>query len=703
MDIRSRSAAWAARVRGRHCLQVSPLWPAGRWLLGRAALVVTLRGQPMARRLAVVVLLPTTVAASFGLLRVSDAREAEQPLVEAQRYALISQAAVSATEALEDERDGAAPAVASEQGRPDLSGAYEQSDRGLAAVLAAVAEVRDPSLEFARDELSTRIATLEELRLTAFSDSLSAVTTVNRYAQLILDVIELGRRADSRAMLLAGDPSVAGRTLGVYDLQEAAGLNSQRRALGTALLSRGTEARGERAVLGGYGILVSLQTASFRSVAGPDTVAMFQAADVEAAAADVEVLAQRITAASEAGASVDLPLRQWTEVTTEYLTKVRQVLRNAVDRALADITALRAARAEGTRTNLAVVVAVLLGAVLLAGLVGGGLTVELHRLRDRMRDVGERRLPRLVAALAQPPVEPGSPSRSRRRPPVFPPGPAPSSPDEIGQVALAFENVHRQAIRLATAQAEQRATTAGIARTLTRRSQELIGRQLTLITELEQRELDPDKLNRLFGLDHLATRIRRHGDSLLVLTGVPAAWHWPQSATLTEVVQAAAASTEQYRRVEISPLPETGVRAAGIVDLLQILAELIDNATRFSPPDTPVRITAGPLAVGAMRVEVRDQGYGLGERAAAELNARLSHPRPDGITDEPKLGLHVAGTLAARTGIAVHLLPIERGCVATVVVPPRLLCPAPQPQPDPARAESPAGPSPVIQGASRGA
>ncbi|RSM55786.1 hypothetical protein DMB66_34895 [Actinoplanes sp. ATCC 53533] len=690
-------------MRGRHCLQVSPLWPAGRWLLGRAALVVTLRGQPMARRLAVVVLLPTTVAASFGLLRVSDAREAEQPLVEAQRYALISQAAVSATEALEDERDGAAPAVASEQGRPDLSGAYEQSDRGLAAVLAAVAEVRDPSLEFARDELSTRIATLEELRLTAFSDSLSAVTTVNRYAQLILDVIELGRRADSRAMLLAGDPSVAGRTLGVYDLQEAAGLNSQRRALGTALLSRGTEARGERAVLGGYGILVSLQTASFRSVAGPDTVAMFQAADVEAAAADVEVLAQRITAASEAGASVDLPLRQWTEVTTEYLTKVRQVLRNAVDRALADITALRAARAEGTRTNLAVVVAVLLGAVLLAGLVGGGLTVELHRLRDRMRDVGERRLPRLVAALAQPPVEPGSPSRSRRRPPVFPPGPAPSSPDEIGQVALAFENVHRQAIRLATAQAEQRATTAGIARTLTRRSQELIGRQLTLITELEQRELDPDKLNRLFGLDHLATRIRRHGDSLLVLTGVPAAWHWPQSATLTEVVQAAAASTEQYRRVEISPLPETGVRAAGIVDLLQILAELIDNATRFSPPDTPVRITAGPLAVGAMRVEVRDQGYGLGERAAAELNARLSHPRPDGITDEPKLGLHVAGTLAARTGIAVHLLPIERGCVATVVVPPRLLCPAPQPQPDPARAESPAGPSPVIQGASRGA
>ncbi|MGW4946537.1 sensor histidine kinase [Actinoplanes sp. NPDC004185] len=393
------------------------------------------------------------------------------------------------------------------------------------------------------------------------------------------------------------------------------------------------------------------------------------AAGVEAAAAEVEVFAQRITAASEAGATVDLPVRQWTELTTLYLAKVRQVLRSAVDRALADITALRADRAAGTRTDLAVVIAVLLGVMLLAGLVGGGLTVELRRLRDRMGDVGEHRLPRLVAALAENPVE-------RLAVPLRATPPVPAGPDEIGQVGRAFESVHQQAIRLATEQAEQRATTAGIARTLTRRTQELIGRQLHLITELEQRELDPDKLNRLFGLDHLATRIRRHGDSLLVLTGGRPAWRWPRPASLTEVVQAAAAATEQYRRVEISPLPQSGIRAAVIVDLLQILAELIDNATRFSPPDTPVRITAGPLADGGIRVEVRDQGYGLGERTAAELNARLSRPRPDGIGDEPTLGLHVAGTLAARTGVAVHLLPIEQGCVAAVVVPPRLLSPA---------------------------
>ena len=161
-----------------------------------------------------------------------------------------------------------------------------------------------------------------------------------------------------------------------------------------------------------------------------------------------------------------------------------------------------------------------------------------------------------------------------------------------------------------------------------------------------------------------------------MLTGGRPAWRWPRPASLTEVVQAAAAATEQYRRVEVSPLPETGIRAAVIVDLLQILAELIDNATRFSPPDTPVRITAGPLADGGVRIEVRDRGYGLGERTAADLNVRLSRPGPHGTGTEPTLGLHVVGALAVRTGVAVHLLPIEQGCVAAVVVPQRLLCPA---------------------------
>jgi K+-sensing histidine kinase KdpD len=115
------------------------------------------------------------------------------------------------------------------------------------------------------------------------------------------------------------------------------------------------------------------------------------------------------------------------------------------------------------------------------------------------------------------------------------------------------------------------------------------------------------------------------------------------------------------------------VTGPAVVEVMQILTELVDNATRFSAPDSPVRVTAGLLPDGWVRIEVRDLGNGLGSRSAAVLNARLSHPAAADAGDEPALGLHVVGALAARTGVAVHLVPIDRGCVATVAIPPRLL------------------------------
>jgi K+-sensing histidine kinase KdpD len=163
-----------------------------------------------------------------------------------------------------------------------------------------------------------------------------------------------------------------------------------------------------------------------------------------------------------------------------------------------------------------------------------------------------------------------------------------------------------------------------------------------------------------------------------VLTDAGPGRRWPRPATLADVVTAAVAATEQYPRVEVRPLPGVDVVATAIVDLIQILAELIDNATRFSPPGQPVWVTAGWLSDGGIRIEVRDSGYGLGSRSAAALNTRLARPAVEGIGDEPALGLHVVGALAARIGAGVHLVPIERGCVATVAIPARLLiAPAP--------------------------
>jgi signal transduction histidine kinase len=647
---------------------------------GRVMPLLSLHGRPLILRLSIVVVLPTLVATALGLLRVTDAQARDEPLAQAERYAGVSRAAVQATVALEDERDTAARAIGVDRDRLGLNRAYAASDGALAALDVAVGRAGDQRLSFTRDDLRTRLDGIDELRRIGFTSRLSATATVGRYSQIILDVIELGRTADGRAALLAGDTGVAADTAGLYDLLVATGLNSQRRALGTALLERGLAAGGERGALGGYAVLVELQTNSFRSVAGPATLDLFQVAGVDSASGDVDLLAQRIVA-EEADGDLDTAVETWIQVTTIYLSKARQVIRTAIERSGAAVTALRVARADGTRRDMAIVIAVLVGAALLATGVGYGLAADLRRLRDRMRLIAEDRLPRAIAAAARP-DGPGRPVSS------FPPDDAATrTADEIGEVARAFEGVHAEAVRLATAQTTLRLTTAGVSRTLTRRTQELIARQLHLITELEQRQVEPKALDRLFELDHLATRIRRHSDNLLALTGAGPGWRWPQPATLTEVVQAATAATEQYRRVEVTPLPEVDVVAAEIVDMIQILAELIDNAARFSPPDQPVRVTAGWLSDGGIRIEVRDCGYGLGSRAAAILNARLARPAIEELGDERTLGLHVVAVLAARTGVQVHLIPIERGCVATVAVPARLLTIAKPPVP-PAAADS---------------
>jgi K+-sensing histidine kinase KdpD len=244
---------------------------------------------------------------------------------------------------------------------------------------------------------------------------------------------------------------------------------------------------------------------------------------------------------------------------------------------------------------------------------------------------------------------------------------------------------------MATAQAALRITVAGVAQTLARRSQNLISRQLTLITELEKQHAEPTTLERLFELDHLAVRVRRLGDTMLVLSGAGPGWRWPRPATLTDVVKAATAATEQYQRVEVAALPAVDVVAPAIVDLMLILTELIDNAARFSHPEQPVSITAGRLADGGVRIEVRDGGHGLGTRTAATLNARLARPAVAGIGDEQTLGLYVVSVLAARTGTVVTLVPVEHGCVATVVIPAKLLAAATPAGAGEVKAEQPVG------------
>src|SRR6185312_9155768 len=243
--------------------------------------------------------------------------------------------------------------------------------------------------------------------------------------------------------------------------------------------------------------------------------------------------------------------------------------------------------------------------------------------------------------------------------------------DEIGQVAEAFSTVHRTALRLAGEQAELRVDVGRMAEVLARRIRTLITRQLRLLDEFERDETDPEVLARLFALDHIAARLRRNGDNLLVLAGGEPGRPASQAVPITAVMTAAASEIEDFHRVEPGP---SDVFVAGPVvgDVVHLLAELLENAATFSPPSHPVRIDAHRSIDGAL-LRIHDSGIGINEGRLAEINARLDNPTVLSSAAAGTMGLHVVAHLAYRHGIRVQLYATGSGTTALVSLPHHVL------------------------------
>jgi hypothetical protein len=231
---------------------------------------------------------------------------------------------------------------------------------------------------------------------------------------------------------------------------------------------------------------------------------------------------------------------------------------------------------------------------------------------------------------------------------------------------------------------------------LARRSQTLIDRQLELIDDLERNEADPETLEHLFRLDHLATRMRRNAEDLIVLSGADPGRHWSQRMTLVDVVRAAAAEVEEYQRVEFLPLADLEVAGHASVDVIHLLAELIENATVFSPPNTKVQV-AGQAVPHGYVVEIEDRGLGMSDEELIQANERLANPPEIDFALSRVLGLYVVGRLAQRHGIKVQLRHSWYGGVTALTLLPHGLLvwpkePAAMPEPAgavPGRAELP--------------
>jgi signal transduction histidine kinase len=255
-------------------------------------------------------------------------------------------------------------------------------------------------------------------------------------------------------------------------------------------------------------------------------------------------------------------------------------------------------------------------------------------------------------------------------------GQPPTRPARIAEFAAVTEAVAKIRDTATTAAAAEARLRGGFRQVLTslgRRNQSLLLRQLRILDTLEQQAASPAALADLFALDHLTTRMRRHAESLTVLSGAPATRPRIGQVSVIDVIRAAVAETEDYKRVVVRTETEEVVAAAAVNDVIHLLAELIENATLFSPSATKVEVRAERVANG-FAIEVEDRGLGIAPDQLSELNARLASPPDFDIVDADRLGLFVASLLAARHGIEVSLTPSPyRGTKAIVLLPDELV------------------------------
>ncbi|MER5705186.1 nitrate- and nitrite sensing domain-containing protein [Micromonospora sp. NPDC002296] len=411
---------------------------------------------------------------------------------------------------------------------------------------------------------------------------------------------------------------------------------------------------------------------AFRVSATADQIRRYDAASTEPAlAAATKLEEQSLPSGGAAPRAPNAP--QWWVASEQRQDRLRQlevgVLGDAVTRA-------DDARSEQLRTTLLVVGGigtVLLVALLISVVVGRSVARSMRLLRGQALRIAQIDLPEALDQLRQ--VNSGV-SDIEVPPAVV------RSLDEIGELAEAFVAVHRSAVSVAVEQATMRRNVNLMFVNLARRSQVLVERQLELLDGLERDESDPDQLENLFRLDHLAARLRRNDESLLVLAGSESTRRWNRPVSLAAVLLAASAEIEHYQRVHREQVTDLHVVGHVIGDLVHLFAELLENATAFSRPDTVVFVAARFEGSGAL-VELTDRGLGMSPAALAEANEVLASPPAADVAASERMGLFVVSHLAARHAVQVRLHPREDGLVALVRIPAALLTDAPPVQLDP--------------------
>ncbi|TDC09861.1 HAMP domain-containing protein [Nonomuraea longispora] len=373
--------------------------------------------------------------------------------------------------------------------------------------------------------------------------------------------------------------------------------------------------------------------------------------------------------------------KEWHDGAAVVVDSMRTVERRQAQGIVARSEALSADERSKAFVTAGAVLALLVAVLLITTGVARSLVRPLRRLRGEALEIAGRRLPDFVQHLR----ESRDGAVNAEVPPI-----GIFSKDEVGEVARAFDEVHREAVRLAGDEARLRSNVNAMFVNLSRRSQTLVERQLTLIERLERGERDDARLGDLFKLDHLATRMRRNSENLLVLAGQEAARKWSEPVELMDIVRAALGEVESYDRVGIQVESDVAIAGQAVTDVVHLLAELVENAVSFSSRDTKVMISSSRIDEGSLMLSVTDRGIGMNADELAEANWRLANPPVVDVSVSRRMGLFVVGRLALRHTIRVQLRAQDiGGLTAMVLIPPMLLTEVPNAVPAPGRVQVP--------------
>jgi signal transduction histidine kinase len=508
-----------------------------------------------------------------------------------------------------------------------------------------------------KNDLLTKLQSLPKLRDTVDRAEVDRLGALQRYTDLTEPIFQI-----YASMAVSANNDLAAQSRALVALSRGREQLAQEDSLISGAVAAGTVSSAE---LGQIVQIIGAQRYIFAQTL-PDLVPAdrdgFTTMSGGASFIQLSGLENRIISDGRAGAALPIEFRAWTSSYGDVTAQLRAFeLRTAdglVERskppAEAIFLRLGIAGLLGLITVILTIVATFR--------VGRSLIKRLAGLRQAALEMSIDRLPRVVARLRL-----GEEVDVAHEAP-----PLPYGDDEIGQVGHAFNELQRTAVNAAVDEASVRRGLNEVFLNIARRSQTLLHRQLSILDRMERRADDPTELEDLFRIDHLATRMRRHAEDLVILAGAAPGRGWRNPVPIVDVLRGSVSEVEDYARISIRPMPEVAVVGRAVGDLIHLLAELLENATSFSPPHTRVNV-GGELVSHGFAIEIEDRGLGMTAAAIAEVNHRLADPPEFDPANSAQLGLFVVARLANRHGIRVQLRSSPYGGVTAVALVPQEL------------------------------